>query len=310
MSFIKKLVQLKPHDYDDQSFVADTDQLHSQLPQLSTMNTVVNFDNKVLGDLTHEMPESLTLRFKLSPIRLTPKKITGALFIRGEHWQPTDFYDQDSIKYEDKIFYPQCQWEGIDFIYCGTGSYVKNENLEIIHGHSTVDFKLDCKTGDCFYPYRFVLPEQSHYVQEQVPYVNDHSFVIVAPHVSGMDVLGFIPYCGFIPDVLDVRYICQAYVLIVDRGQRQSLLSLYTQNKLNNRAMSFNTSTMPTPYQLAANPQYLSTISLTVAGFIVQGHLTLTIKSHDEQAHDYRSIRYTQTDMSTGEIDVTFLKIQ
>ena len=308
MSYVKKLVQPAVSDYERSAIIIDTDEGHKSIAQLSTLNGPLVFNDSVLPALHEQAPPMVTLRFKLNPIPMAAKKVTGQLYVRGHHWQSANIYNEQDICFADRDLIPYCKWQGVDLIYLGTGNYSHNEHTQIIQGTTTPHFSLNCTVNECFYPYRFVLPEQSHYVQEQVPYGNGNFFIMVAPFVKGMNVLGFIPHSGYIHQLLDVRQICQSYAVITDAGQNKTFIALYTQHKMNKMAIALNTMTMVTNNQLAADPKYLTTISLNLGGFITKGHISLNLTTHDNNRHEYRSTAYIQTDVNSGEIDITFSK--
>jgi hypothetical protein len=309
MSLTKRFIHPPRKAYEEGAVVPDLHHPFSDLPYLSTFNRGKDGDISSLF-MAAPGPEELILRFKLERVPLMGKTVTAQFKIDGHLWKPCRFYELRSIHENNHDIFYKTQWLGIDFIFEGTVSYrYGKEECVITSSSSDVPFKILCARGEKLFSYRFCIPEQEHYIQEQVSYRDKSWLVHMAPYVQGVNITPLIPYGGYIPDVLDVTRICQTFAVLVDGGFLQTRLALYTQIFCNNKGIQLNSPQCHTRYHLCADPALLPTISLSLGGWLVNGYLHICIQPVEtEEPLVYQSRQFRQTDPASGTVDVFFVR--
>ena len=306
MSFIYNLLRNQAEPYDIGAIISDTDDLNHEPLQLSTLNRapIIATTFKDLGALS--LPQTITVRLHLKPRPLLHKTITAQLIYKGDPWKPCSIYDEHSVAGDNQAFFHKAQWSGIDFILEGNLYYDQKNHKKYLSPNNAL-FSLPGKKGDILYHYNFAVPNQEQYVYEKFLYQPHHWFNRLGSHTHCMDGDILFPYAGYCPANLDVNHICQTYGLIADAGMQRTMVMLYTQRDCDAEGIDFNSPNNPTNFYYCGDTDSLSTIRLTLGGWLLKGFLTIPIKClQTDTTYFYQSINFDQSDPNTGLIDITF----
>lgn len=308
LSDTKKLLQTT--NYDHITPIANTDDVLADIPQLSTLKRqhCRAYDIDVVSRDYSHLPDEIKMRLLIKPMPMTPPMITAQLKHDQRLLQACRFYHMESIDASNRDLHKSTLWTGIDLLFEGTTHYRKQtQEWPLLVDNQ--QFKLSYQKDQLIGHHPFVLPDQPTYLQTNMRYQNKHRITHLGNRIQGMNISILIPYGGYVPQALNINNICQAYALINEAYQNKTHLSLYTQHYLNKNNIQLSSSQQQTSYHLCANQQHLPTIRLTLAGWLMQGHLQIKLVClKDDTEHIYQSFACQQTDVNSNTVDVTFRK--